>query len=123
MTMKRTYFISITLFALIVIITMSSFVLTSPQDDNQTTKEGYIIVRTTEIYGMMPSSMITIYEDGIVEKKSLKKLNPKTMEENLLTIHAKLNELKNKGYELVSTTGGNSDNFISTTYIFYKILN
>jgi hypothetical protein len=121
--MKRIYFISITLFALIVIITMSSFAFTSQQDDIQTTEEGYIIVRTTEIYGMMPSSMITIYEDGTVEKKDLKKLNPKTMEVNLLTIHAKLNELKNKGYKLISTTGGNSDNFISTTYIFSKILN
>jgi len=121
--MKRIYFISITLFALIVIITMSSFVFTPQKVDNQTTQDQYIIVRTTEIYGMMPSSMITIYEDGTVEKKDLKKLNPKTMEENLLIIHAKLNELKNKGYELVSTTGGNSDNFISTTYIFNKIHN
>jgi len=78
-------------------------------------------VRTTEIYGMMPSSMITIYEDGTVEKSNLKKLNPKTMEENLLIIHTKLNEFKNKGYELISTTGGISDNFICTTNIFKKL--
>lgn len=119
--MKRIYFISITIFVLTVIITMSSFVFASQQDDNQLTKDGYVIVRTTEIYGMMPASMITIYEDGTIEKINLKKLNAKTMEENLLTIHIKLNELKNKGYKLISTTGGNSDNIICTTYIFSKI--
>lgn len=120
--MKRIYFISITIFALIVVITMSSFVFVSQQDDNQTTEEGYVIIRTTEVYGNIPSSMVTIYEDGTVEKSSLKKINPKTMEENLITIHSKLNELKNKGYELVSMAGGSSDNLISTTYILKKNL-
>ncbi|NOQ27116.1 MAG: hypothetical protein GQ564_17285 [Bacteroidales bacterium] len=121
--MKRIYFISITIFALIVVITMSSFVFVSQQDDNQITKDGYVIIRTTEIFGMMPSSMVTIYEDGTVEKSSLKKINPKTMEDNLITIHSKLNELKNKGYELVSMAGGSSDNLISTTYVLKKNLN
>jgi hypothetical protein len=120
--MKRIYFISTIIFALIVVITMSSFVLSSQQDDNQTTEEGYVIIRTTEVYGNIPSSMVTIYEDGTVEKISLKKINPKTMEDNLITIHSKLNELKNKGYELVSMAGGSSDNLISTTYVLKKIL-
>ena len=99
---------------------MSSFESTLQEDNTQTTEEGYVIVRTTEIYGMMPSSIITIYEDGTVEKESLKKLNAKTMEENLLAIHTKLNTVKNMGYNLVSTTGGNSDNIICTTYLFEK---
>lgn len=121
--MKRIHFISIAILSLIVVITMSSFIFTSQQDDNQTTEEGYVIIRTTEIYGNMPSSMVTIYEDGTVEKISLKKINPKTIEDNLIIIHAKLNELKNKGYELVSMAGGSSDNLISTTYILKKNLN
>ena len=118
--MKKFYFISTIVVALIVIISMSSFVITTQQNDNQTTEEGYVILRTTEIYGMMPSSIITIYEDGTVEKTALKKLNAKTMEENMLVIHSKLNELKNNGYKLVSTAGGSSDNIICTTYIFSK---
>lgn len=118
--MKKTYLISISIIALVVLITMSSFVIAPQQNENQTTPDGYVMVRTTEIYGMMPSSMITIYEDGTVEKSPLKKLNAKTMEENLTTIHSKLNELKSKGYKLISTSGGSSDNIICTTYIFSK---
>jgi hypothetical protein len=121
--MKRFYFISASIFAFMVIISLSSFVFSTQQDDTQITNEGYVIVRTTEIYGMMPSSIITIYEDGTVEKTALKKLNAKTMEENMLVIHSKLNELKNKGYKLVSTAGGSSDNIICTTYIFSKKTN
>ena len=121
--MKKNYRYSIAILALLVIFTLSSFIFSTQQNNNQASEDGFIIVRTSEVYGMMPSSMINIYGDGTIEKTNLNKLNPKLMEENLIIIHTKLNEIKDNGYELVSSTGGNSDNFICTTYIFKKVIN
>lgn len=118
--MKKYYLVSSLLIAIAIILTFSSFNSSIQQKNNQDTEQGYVLVRTTEIYGMMPSSIITIYEDGTVEKEPLKKLNAKTMEENLFSIHSKLNSLRSKGYKLLSATGGTSDNIICTTYLFCK---
>ncbi|MCG8580648.1 MAG: hypothetical protein MI866_12055 [Bacteroidales bacterium] len=118
--MKKTSIIIVLIMAFIGALTLTA--LKTPQEDKiPSSDSSIIIVRTLEIYGMKPSSMVTIYPDGTVEKNSLGKLNATKPEENLLTIHAKIGEIENKGYLLVSTTGGNSDNIISTTYIFKKV--
>ena len=101
-------------------LVISSFVYGDDGENGTESGGNFIIVRSTEINGMNPSSLIIIDEEGKTEEISLKGLKTRNMAENLSVIHAKLNEIKNKGYTLVSSNGGNSDNIICNTYIFEK---
>lgn len=118
--MKKSRIAFVSLFVLMGLVALTAYKSEPNNFVNDTPSEGYAILRTTEIYGMKPSSMVTIYEDGTVETVKLNKLNASKMEENLLVVHSKVAEIAGKGYTLVSTTGGNSDNVICTTYIFKK---
>ncbi|MCU4156637.1 hypothetical protein J1N10_11675 [Carboxylicivirga sp. A043] len=117
--MKKSHIILLLMVSLVGIFTLTSL-MTPQEPETPSPNNSVIMVRTFEIYGMKPSSMVTIYEDGTVEKEPLGKLNASKPEQNLLAIHAKINEIETKGYTLVSTTGGNSDNVICTTFIFKK---
>ncbi|WP_430814378.1 hypothetical protein [Carboxylicivirga sp. RSCT41] len=118
--MKKTSILLLLIISIIGVMTLSGL-KAAKQDKASIPANSYIIVRTLEIYGMKPSSMVTIYEDGTVEKTALGKLNAGKPEENLLIIHEKISEIESKGYTLESTTGGNSDNVICTTFIFKEI--
>ncbi|MCB0806942.1 MAG: hypothetical protein KDC05_14180 [Bacteroidales bacterium] len=107
---------------LFVLAVQSGLVRGDGQGEIPAAGEGYVIVRATEVFGMQPSSLVTIWEDGTVDEDELGKLSPKKMDENLLIIQSKLNEIDAKGYTLVSTNGGNSDNLITMTFIFKKVL-
>lgn len=119
--MKKKFFI----IGIITIVIAAGILLTSKISASSPVKppagnEGIIIVRVFEAMYALPASIITVYEDGKTEKVDLGKINAKSMDMTVLTIHTKLNEIMNKGYDLAFTTGGNSDNVICTTFIFKK---
>lgn len=83
----------------------------------------FIVVRTLEAVNLIIQSKITV-SDGTTILKTIP-LNPmrsKNENENIIKIVIGLNELKNKGYTLVSSNGGggNSDGFVIMNYIFEK---
>ena len=114
--------ISLIVIAVIILagVTLTAFNSAPGEGPNPEAGDGYVVVKATEIYGTKPSSLVIIYEDGNIEEIQLNKLDAKKMGVNLLIIQNKLNEIKGKGYKLVSSHGGNSDNIICSTYIFEK---
>lgn len=119
--MKKQIF-NLLIIALILVssLVFSSFGINNNDPNNPETNEGYTIIRTYEINGMVASKMITAYSDGNIETTPLKGLKAAYFEENIITIQNQLNKLKNNGYELISSNGGSSDNVVVNTYIFQK---
>ena len=120
---KNLLIVSLLTVALIIGFVLNSFISASGQIKSTNASEGYVFVRTFELSGFMASSMITVYEDGKVERTELAKINTKALETNLVAIHSKITEIKNLGYDLIQVTGGNSDGAICTTFIFKKKIN
>ncbi len=61
-----------------------------------------------------------VWEDGSIETHKLKEHKGSDFETNLITIHGKLNEINKKGYKLISSLGGSSDNAVVNSYLFQK---
>jgi hypothetical protein len=101
-------------------IILTSFVIGENGGDGTSGDGDYLIVRTIEPGGMWPSEIIVVYEDGKIETFELKKFKGNNFVENVATIQSKLNDIKNKGYNLISSNGGNSDNMVVNTYVFQK---
>ena len=118
--MKKIISIAAIVGLLFVIVIQSGLVRGDGQGEMPAEGEKYVIMRASEVYGMAPSSLVIIWEDGTVEEADLGKLSAKKMDENLQVIHSKLNEIKEKGYSLVTSNGGNSDNLITMTFLFKK---
>ncbi|HSY60730.1 MAG TPA: hypothetical protein VK796_02590 [Cytophaga sp.] len=89
---------------------------TSASDTN-----GYLYVRVVECYDPVYVSSITIV-DGTspVKTVDLNTLRFKNQELNVSKILAALNEIKIKGYVLVSSSGGANEVGLLTNYVFEK---
>ena len=111
--MKTRIFIlgaTIALLAMALVFGLSSF---TPQESNS----GYLIMicRKTNS-NITDNSILIIDEQGNDERIKLKKHTGSNKTDNFKMITEKLNELKNKGYKLVATSG----DFVEMQYIFEK---
>jgi len=81
----------------------------------------YLYMRVVECYDPVYVSNITIL-DGITPVKiiNLNTLKFKNQEPNISQILAALNEIKMKGYVLVSSSGGANEVGLVTNYVFEK---
>ena len=61
-------------------------------------------------------TIVTAYSDGRSEKENLKMLTPKNLERNAIQIVNLINQMKTKGYKLISTSGGD----VNTHLFFVK---
>jgi hypothetical protein len=101
-------------------ITLTSIVANSSGNNSPLSSDNYIIVRSIEVGGTWPSEIIITYEDGTTETTELGKFRGNNFVKNIGIIHSKLNEIREKGYTLISSNGGNSDNVVVSTYVFQK---
>ncbi len=119
--MKKQFSIIAVLAAVLMVgIMLSSFTSGRSISDTSSTESGYLMVRTIETAGWWGSKIIVIHEDGKSETFYLKTISTGNLEENAIRIHAKLNEIKKLGYNMVTSNGGSSDNGMVNTYIFEK---
>lgn len=72
----------------------------------QAGKTKYLTVRTCEIGPNIGSRITIVYEDGTVEESNLDVFKPSNMTPNAQKINMVLNKVADKGYELVSSSGG-----------------
>jgi hypothetical protein len=98
------------LFATTLAIMLVIFLISSFRPSDAGSK--YLTLRTWETF----DKMIVIYEDGKTEEFALDKFTAKNFVAVSLKVNQTINNIASKGYELVSSTGG--DNI--TTYIFQK---
>ena len=103
----------------LLVIVSGGFILSSfaPQEDDG----GFLMVRTVEVAsGFVESKVIIIDESGQKEEVYLDKLKANTVADNTIKINETINNIRKKGYELVSVTGGAGDAVFTNTYIFRK---
>lgn len=113
--MKNKFYPLTVLALLFVLVLIFSF------KNKTASSNGILSLRTSETtIGLGDNSITIVYEDGQVEKAELKKLNTRDMSLNLVTVTEYLNKIKSKGYKLISSTGGTTDNGIMMTYTFEK---
>jgi hypothetical protein len=98
------------------------FILASSTLKAQESNGDYLIMRTVETTMFWPSLISIAYPDGTLEEFPLEGLKKKKLGLNAVEILKKVNEIKMKGYKLVFSNGGNSDNAIVHTYLFQKTL-
>lgn len=113
---------------ILIVVVLGSFVMFSPQVFSQEVNAlvdeedngNYLMMRTFEIYGFKQSTMFITDEHGLTEEIKLVSTNSKVSKtaENMELITSKLNELKGKGYKLVSVSSGGFEGVLTTTYLF-----
>jgi len=85
--------------------------------------EKYLTVKVIEASGAyLGSFMMIVDENGQQETIELEKLSTKktSFVSNVVTINNTLNKIGDKGYKLVSQSGGGDQYCIFTTYTFVK---
>lgn len=65
--------------------------------------------------------IVIIDEDGNTKEEKLLKFKPGVFVENSKRIHEAINEVIEKGYKLVGTSGGAGQVFLITTFLFQKV--
>jgi len=104
--------LAIVLFAIVSFFALSSF-LKAPEEKKQ-----YATLRVFEPYAGSASfdaRIIIVFEDGKVEEIDIDKFKSSNLAANTKKINETINQVSNKGYELISVSSGNC-----TTYTFLK---
>jgi nitrate reductase NapAB chaperone NapD len=121
--MKKVLVSSLLVLSVLVVgLSVSSFIADGDGEGDKTeaVSGDLVIVRMVEIWGLKPSKMIVTYENGESETIALKSFMLKNVSNNMEILMKKLNEFFKKDYELISSTGGNSDGVFVNTYILQK---
>lgn len=112
--------------ALLVFI-LAFFILPSQIYAQKSNSTGYLLMRvydTNKFVGAgsiyVNSKIFISYEDGKFETIDLLPFNEKNEIENLKRIGATLNEIKNKGYLLMSATTTGEQGALVSDYVFLK---
>ncbi len=79
-----------------------------------------VIIKMVEIWGIKPSKMIVSYGNGKTESIPLKSFMLKNLGNNMDILQNELDKFFKLDYELISSTGGNSDGVFVNTYILRK---
>lgn len=116
--MKKTILISLILLCALITLFFSSF-KTSTQNEN------LIVVQICEVFASSPRIVVS---DGktIIRVIALEPTRDKNIESNILKIATTLNEIKNDGYSIITsssanaTPAGGNAGFGITTYVFEK---
>ncbi len=87
---------------------------------SSTNESNIIVVRTFETVNALYSAKLTVFDGAEISKTIPLDLLKKNGDENALKIVSTLNEIKSKGYMLVSSNSGGADGNIITNYIFEK---
>lgn len=112
--MKTRFKLLILLSAILSFFTLSSFF--TQQSGNK-----YLTIRTIEVInGIWDSKIVIMFEDGKVEEIELEKFRSRNFTDNSKKIHDALNYVAGKGYTLISSSSGNGDAVIITSFIFTK---
>jgi hypothetical protein len=108
--MKKLIYASVIAACAIIITMLFAF---KPKPEGE---KGYIIMKVIEMSSnnWVDNIIVIAKEDGTVEKTPLKGIMH--VDENMAVIHKAYNEIRLKGYKMISISGGD---FI-TTYIFQK---
>ena len=79
-----------------------------------------VIIRMVEIWGLKPSKMVVSYGNGETEITPLKSFKINNIGNNMDILQNELNKFFKQNYELISSTGGNSEGVFVNTYILRK---
>jgi hypothetical protein len=112
--MKKTTLISTLSIALLTGIAIVFMSFTSSTKENK-----IIVVRTFETINA-PGANISITDGIEISQKVPLDILRKNGDDNILKIATALNDIKSKGYTLVSSNSSGGDGFIITNYVFEK---
>jgi len=108
---------------ILLFLTFTSSVVLAQSENNS----DYAMIRVYQFWKNFDSYVIASYPDGTTTETKLPhglKVKGKNLQENDIQILKCINEVKEKGYRMISTSGSSSDglvlNFTITTFIFEK---
>lgn len=115
--MKKILKKSIAVFALFFCIITLSYSQSATSIEND-----YIVVRVFEGASFSSPSIIMITDgETIIKTVQLSVIISKNLDSNLLKIATVLNEVKNDGYHLVTSSSSGNATYFITDYIFEKV--
>jgi len=120
--MKRIVLSSLLILSILAIGFISSSFLgvDSKTSGDEVVSGDMVIIRMVEIWGLKPSKMVVSYGNGETEITPLKSFMIKNIGNNMDILQHELDKFFKLDYELISSTGGNSDGVFVNTYILRK---
>ena len=120
--MKKMIFKSMLVLSILAIGFISSSFLGSEgkTGDGEGESGDLVIIKMVEIWGLKPSKMIVSYGNGKTESTPLKSFMLKNLGNNMEILQKELDKFFKLNYELISSTGGNSEGVFVNTYILRK---